>query len=92
LLRTGSPLDTPPAVKTAVLTSLFTLLIKDALEEDVYDAELPSITVEAMVQFQREFPSRMHMDMLVHGNLDKKDAIGLADVVAALPLHLRSPT
>ena len=44
-------------------------------------AELPDIKVEAVRHFSRELLSQMHMEVYVHGNLYKEDALKLTDMI-----------
>lgn len=44
-------------------------------------AELPHITADALRVFQKELLAQMHMEILVHGNLYKEDALKLTDMV-----------
>ncbi len=44
-------------------------------------AELPAITAEATAAFHRSLLSQLHMDILVHGNLYKEDALKLTDLI-----------
>ncbi|KAL1868234.1 hypothetical protein VTK73DRAFT_3761 [Phialemonium thermophilum] len=44
-------------------------------------AELPSVTAEAVRHFSRELLSQLHMEVYVHGNLYKEDALKLTDMV-----------
>ncbi|POS73455.1 a-pheromone processing metallopeptidase Ste23 [Diaporthe helianthi] len=46
-----------------------------------YNAELDTITCEATRAFQRELLSQMHMEVVVHGNLYKEDALRLTDML-----------
>lgn len=44
-------------------------------------AELPSITVDDVRSFRRDILSQLHMEVYVHGNLYKEDALKLTDMV-----------
>jgi len=46
-------------------------------------AELPSITAEATRNFHKELLSQMHLEIYVHGNLYKEDALKLTDMIEA---------
>jgi len=43
--------------------------------------ELPAITVEATRNFHRELLSQFHLEIYVHGNLYKEDALKLTDMI-----------
>jgi insulysin len=45
------------------------------------EAELPAITCEAVRDFQKQLLSQMHLEVYVHGNLYKEDALRLTDMV-----------
>ncbi|KAL2024660.1 hypothetical protein VTK56DRAFT_6861 [Thermocarpiscus australiensis] len=45
------------------------------------EAELPHITADMLRIFQKELLAQMHMEMLIHGNLYKEDALKLTDMV-----------
>ncbi|KAL2263080.1 hypothetical protein VTK26DRAFT_8305 [Humicola hyalothermophila] len=45
------------------------------------EAELPCITADALQVFQKELLAQMHMEVLVHGNIHRKDALRLTDMV-----------
>ncbi|KAH8879202.1 peptidase M16 inactive domain-containing protein [Thozetella sp. PMI_491] len=47
-------------------------------------AQLPSITAEATAQFRSELLSRMHMEMLIHGNIYKEEALKLTDMFESI--------
>ncbi|KAK3939917.1 Metalloenzyme, LuxS/M16 peptidase-like protein [Diplogelasinospora grovesii] len=44
-------------------------------------AELPDIAADAVRQFRKELLSQMHMEIHVHGNLYKEDALKLTDMI-----------
>lgn len=44
-------------------------------------AELPDITDEAVSHFGKELLSQMHMEVYVHGDIYKEDAIELTDIM-----------
>jgi len=44
-------------------------------------AELPDITADAVRQFRKELLAQMHMEVYVHGNLYKEDALKLTDMI-----------
>ncbi|KUI56296.1 hypothetical protein VP1G_03557 [Cytospora mali] len=46
-----------------------------------YADELPNITCEATRAFQKELLAQMHMEVVVHGNLYKEDALKLTDML-----------
>ncbi|CAP68693.1 uncharacterized protein PODANS_7_6640 [Podospora anserina S mat+] len=43
--------------------------------------ELPAVTADAVRSFKREFLAQMHMEVLVHGNFYKEDALKLTDMI-----------
>jgi insulysin len=45
------------------------------------EAELPHITADALRVFQKEMLAQMHMEVLVHGNIYKEDALKLTDMI-----------
>ena len=45
------------------------------------EAELPHITPDALRVFQKEMLAQMHMEVLVHGNVYKEDALRLTDMI-----------
>jgi insulysin len=45
------------------------------------EAELPHITPDALRVFQKELLAQMHMEVLVHGNIYKEDALRLTDMI-----------
>jgi len=45
------------------------------------EAELPGISAEGVRVFRRELLSQMHMEVYVHGNLYKEDALKLTDMI-----------
>lgn len=45
------------------------------------EAELPGVTPEGVRVFREELLSQMHMEVYVHGNLYKEDALKLTDMV-----------
>ncbi|KAL2188482.1 LuxS/MPP-like metallohydrolase [Thermothelomyces heterothallicus CBS 203.75] len=45
------------------------------------EAELPYITADALRVFHKELLSQMHMEILVHGNVYREDALRLTDMV-----------
>ncbi|KAK3368105.1 Metalloenzyme, LuxS/M16 peptidase-like protein [Podospora didyma] len=45
------------------------------------EAELPDITAEDVRRFRKELLSQMHMEVYVHGNLYKEDALKLTDMI-----------
>ncbi|KAK3365151.1 Metalloenzyme, LuxS/M16 peptidase-like protein [Lasiosphaeria ovina] len=56
-------------------------------------AELPGITAETTTEFRRKLLSQMHMEILVHGNLDEQDASTLTDALQTIfkPRALEKP-
>ncbi|KAK3333198.1 Metalloenzyme, LuxS/M16 peptidase-like protein [Cercophora scortea] len=48
---------------------------------DELEAELPAITAEAVSRFRKELLGQMHMELYVHGNLYKEDALKLTDMI-----------
>jgi insulysin len=44
-------------------------------------AELPGVTAEAVRQFQKQMLSQMHVEVYLHGNVYKEDALKLVDMV-----------
>jgi insulysin len=56
-------------------------------------AELSNITLEGLVEFQSEFLSKMHIECLVHGNLNREDALALSETVESIlgPKALAKP-
>lgn len=45
------------------------------------EAELPGITAEGVRVFRKELLAQMHMEVYVHGNLYKEDALKLTDMI-----------
>jgi len=45
------------------------------------EAELPTITAESVRVFRKELLAQMHIEVYVHGNLYKEDALTLTDMV-----------
>ncbi|CAM1505623.1 Fc.00g112600.m01.CDS01 [Cosmosporella sp. VM-42] len=45
--------------------------------------ELPTITVEAVRQFQKQMLAQMHIEVYVHGNMYKEDALKVTDMVVS---------
>ncbi|KAK4204491.1 UCH-domain-containing protein [Triangularia verruculosa] len=43
--------------------------------------ELPAVTADAVRSFKRDFLAQMHMEVLVHGNFYKEDALKLTDMI-----------
>lgn len=56
-------------------------------------AELPNITVDTTRSFHKELLSQLHMEVYVHGNLYKEDALTLTDMIESTlkPRHLPRP-
>jgi insulysin len=52
----------------------------DYVVEELID-ELPAITVDQVRSFRKDMLSQMHMEVYVHGNLYKEDALKLTDMV-----------
>lgn len=46
-------------------------------------AELPAINVDAVRSFHKELLSQLHMEVYVHGNLYKEDALMMTDMIAS---------
>ncbi|KAK3987921.1 ubiquitin carboxyl-terminal hydrolase [Cladorrhinum sp. PSN332] len=47
-------------------------------------AELPAITAEVVRSFKRELLAQMHMEVFVHGNFYKEDALKLTDLASSM--------
>ncbi|KAL1844376.1 hypothetical protein VTJ49DRAFT_55 [Mycothermus thermophilus] len=48
------------------------------------EAELPHITADALRVFHKEMLAQMHMEVLVHGNVYKEDALKFSDMIASI--------
>jgi insulysin len=46
-----------------------------------YELELPAITADMVREFKKQLLSQMHLELYVHGNLYKEDALRLTDMV-----------
>lgn len=69
----------PPWQQIGEYTSLLTTEHSHSVEE--LEAELPSITAEAVGVFRQELLAQMHIEVYVHGNLYKEDALKLTDMI-----------
>ncbi|MBE3048893.1 insulinase family protein, partial [Candidatus Bathyarchaeota archaeon] len=49
-----------------------------------YAAELPSVTAEALRQFKPQLLGQLHVELYVHGNLYKEDALRMTDMVKSV--------
>ena len=58
----------------------FLLTMQDYLVEELI-AELDGITVDAVRAFKSQMLSQLHLDIYVHGNLYKEDALRLTDMI-----------
>lgn len=69
----------PPWTQIGDYTSWLTLEHDNVVEE--LEAELPGINAETVRVFRKELLSQMHMEVYVHGNLYKEDALRLTDMI-----------
>jgi len=69
----------PPWQQIGDYTSWLTCEHDHVVEE--LSAELPDITGEAVSRFRKELLAQMHMELYVHGNFYKEDALKLTDMV-----------
>ncbi|KAK4218084.1 UCH-domain-containing protein [Rhypophila decipiens] len=69
----------PPWQQIGDYTSWLTCEHDFVVEE--LSAELPDITAEAVGQFRKELLAQMHMELYVHGNFYKEDALKLTDMI-----------
>ncbi|KAF7563795.1 hypothetical protein G7046_g302 [Stylonectria norvegica] len=61
-------------------TTWLTAEDRDFIVEELA-AELPSVTVEGVRQFQKQMLSQVHVEVYVHGNMYKEDALKVTDMV-----------
>lgn len=57
------------------------LITENDLTVEEFAAELGNITCESTQAFHKELLSQMHMEVVVHGNLYKEDALKLTDMM-----------